>query len=295
MEKQQALDKMGQHNKCVKGCNMKTFKEKLHSGLCQELKIKNRLINKKSHFQKIEIFDTVAYGRVLALDGVVQVTEKDEYAYSEMMVHPAMQALSKKAKKILIIGGGDGAVAEEILKYNYIKSIDLVDIDKEVIDLSKKYFKKINNNSLINKKLNLFYEDAFNFINESKNSYDLIIADRPDPIGAGKSLYKTNFYKKIKNIMSDSSIAIFQSGVPFLQKKELNEVIKDIKKYFKYYGFYFTVVPSYIGGFMALVWASNNCDLFKKRNLSINKNIKTDYFNEEILNASFAVPNFIKK
>ena len=95
--------------------------------------------------------------------------------------------------------------------------------------------------------------------------------------------------------MSDSSIAIFQSGVPFLQKKELNEVIKDIKKYFKYYGFYFTVVPSYIGGFMALVWASNNCDLFKKRNLSINKNIKTDYFNEEILNASFAVPNFIKK
>ena len=274
---------------------MKTFKEKLHIGLNQEIKIKNRLINKKSNFQKIEIFDTLTYGRVLALDGVIQVTEKDEYAYSEMLVHPAMQALAKKAKKILIIGGGDGAVAEEVLKYNYVRKIDLVDIDKEVVDLSKKYFKKINNNSLVNKKLNLFYEDAFKFIDKNQNSYDLIIADRPDPIGAGKSLYKSNFYKKIKNIMSESSIAIFQSGVPFLQKKELQEVIRDIKKYFKYYGFYFTVVPSYIGGFMALVWASNNYDLFKKRNFVINNNIKTKYFNKEILNASFAVPNFLQK
>ncbi len=274
---------------------MKTFKEKLHIGLNQEIKIKNRLINKKSNFQKIEIFDTLTYGRVLALDGVIQVTEKDEYAYSEMLVHPAMQALTKKAKKILIIGGGDGAVAEEVLKYHYVRNIDLVDIDKEVVDLSKKYFKKINNNSLINKKLKLFYQDAFNFIDKNKNSYDLVIADRPDPIGAGKSLYKSNFYKKIKNVMSENSIAIFQSGVPFLQKKELNQVIKDIKKYFKYYGFYFTVVPSYIGGFMALVWASNNYDLFKKRNFFMDKNIKTEYFNKEILNASFAVPNFLKK
>ena len=274
---------------------MKTFKEKLHIGLNQEIKIKNRLINKKSNFQKIEIFDTLTYGRVLALDGVIQVTEKDEYAYSEMLVHPAMQALSKKSKKILIIGGGDGAVAEEVLKYHYVRNIDLVDIDKEVVDLSKKYFKKINNNSLINKKLSLFYEDAFKFIDKNQNSYDLIIADRPDPIGAGKSLYKSNFYKKIKDIMSESSIAIFQSGVPFLQKKELKEVIRDIKKYFKYYGFYFTVVPSYIGGFMALVWASNNYDLFKKRNFFMNKNIKTKYFNKEILNASFAVPDFLKK
>tara|TARA_B100000886_G_C20396498_1_gene480596 strand:- start:466 stop:1290 length:825 start_codon:yes stop_codon:yes gene_type:complete len=274
---------------------MKTFKEKLHKDLYQEIKIKKRLINKKSNFQKIEIFDTVTYGRVLALDGVIQITEKDEYSYSEMLVHPAMQALPKTAKRILIIGGGDGAVAEEVLKYNHTKSIDLVDIDKKVVDLSKKYFTKINKNSLINKKVNLFYEDAFNFIDNNQNLYDLVIADRPDPIGAGKSLFRSNFYKKINNIISDNSIAIFQSGVPFLQKKELNQVIKNIKKYFKYYGVYFTVVPSYIGGFMALAWASNSFDLFKKRNFSINKKIYTKYFNKEILMASFAVPNFLKK
>lgn len=274
---------------------MSTFKEKLHNGLYQEIEIKKRLVKKKSKFQNIEIFDTTTYGRVLALDGVIQITEKDEYAYSEMLVHPAMQTLAKKVKKVLIVGGGDGAVAEEVLKYNFIRSIDLVDIDKEVVDLSKIYFKKVNNNSLTNNKLNLFYNDAFNFIDKNKNLYDLIIADRPDPIGAGKSLFKSSFYKKISGSLSENSIAIFQSGVPFLQKKELKEVIKNIKKYFKYNGFYVTVVPSYIGGFMALVWASNSFDLSKKTNCYVSKKITTKYFNEEILNASFILPNFLKK
>ena len=273
---------------------MNTFKEKLHKGLYQGIEIKKILVNKKSKFQKIQIFDTIIYGRVLALDGVIQITEKDEYAYSEMLVHPAMQILSKKVRKVLIIGGGDGAVAEEVLKYKYINKIDLVDIDKEVVDLSKKYFKKINKNSLINKKLNLFYEDAFNFIDRSPNFYDLVIADRPDPIGAAESLYKSNFYKKIKNVMTENSIAIFQSGVPFLQKKELKEVIADIKKYFKYSGFFLTVVPSYIGGFMALVWGSNNYNLLKNNNVVTNKIIKTQYFNKDMLKASFAVPNFLR-
>ncbi len=271
------------------------FKESLYKGLCQEIKIKKIIVSQRSKYQKIDIFDTFTYGRVLALDGIVQITEKDEFAYSEMLVHPAMQSLSKKAKKILIVGGGDGAVAEEVLKYNYINNIDLVDIDRDVVELSKKYFKKINNGALNNKKLNLFYEDAFNFINNTENLYDLIIADRPDPIGAAKSLYKSIFYKKIKNIMSKNSIAIFQSGVPFLQKKELKEVTRDIKKYFKYSGFFLTVVPSYIGGYMALVWASNNNNLLKTKKNSINSKIKTTYFNKDILQSSFAIPNFIKE
>tara|TARA_E500000178_G_scaffold145407_1_gene145002 strand:- start:658 stop:1485 length:828 start_codon:yes stop_codon:yes gene_type:complete len=272
-----------------------TFKENLHKGLYQEIEIKKMIINKRSKFQNIEIFDTFTYGRVLALDGIVQITEKDESAYSEMLVHPAMQSLSKNAKHILIIGGGDGAVAEEVLKYTFIKNIDLVDIDKEVVELSKKYFKKINNYSLINKKLNIFYEDAFNFIDNSKSLYDLVIADRPDPVGAAKSLYKSNFYKKIRNIMSKNSLAIFQSGVPFLQKKELKKVTKDLKKYFNYSGVFLTVVPSYIGGYMALVWASNNNNLLKTKNNSLNSNVKTTYFNKDIMQASFAIPNFIKE
>ena len=101
-----------------------TFKEKLYRDLYLEIKIKKILINKKSKFQEIKIFDTQTYGRVLTLDGIIQITEKDEAAYSEMLVHPAIQCLSNKASNILIVGGGDGAVAEEILKYTFIKKID---------------------------------------------------------------------------------------------------------------------------------------------------------------------------
>ena len=269
------------------------FKEVLHIGLRQEVTVKKVLIDKKSKYQRIQILDTSVYGRILVLDGIIQVTEKDEAAYSEMLVHPAIQVL-KSPQNVLIIGGGDGAVAEEILKYNFIKKIDLVDIDKEVVKLSAKYFKKINKNSLNNRKVNIFFQDAFDFIAATKNKYDLIIADRPDPVGAGKSLFKEKFYKNVNNILMDEGIAIFQSGVPFLQKSETKEVLKYVNKTFKKNGVFLTVVPSYIGGYMALVWSSNKVDLKKNKLINRKAKIKTSYYNEEIRKGAFYSPNFLK-
>ena len=269
------------------------FRETLHEGLRQEIKIKKVLVDKKSKFQKIQIFDTLIYGRVLALDGIIQITEKDEAAYSEMLVHPPMQFLSDP-KEVLIIGGGDGAVAEEVLKYKFINKIDLVDIDEEVIKLSKKFFKKINKNSLINKRVNLYYEDAFNFISNSKKKYDLIIADRPDPVGAAKSLFKQKFYKNVKKVLHADGIAIFQSGVTFLQKSETKEVIKNVKKNFKKNGILLTVVPSYIGGFMTLVWCSSKIDMYRSKIIKNRSKVKTKYYNDEILKGALCSPNFIK-
>ena len=273
---------------------MKTFfKEFLHKGLKQEITIDKTLVDKKSRYQRIQIFDTPIYGRILVLDGIIQITEKDEAAYSEMLVHPAIQVL-KNPKEVLIIGGGDGAVAEEILKYNFVKKIDLVDIDKEVVKLSSKYLKKINKNSLSNKKINLFFQDAFDFIKYTKNKYDLIIADRPDPVGAGKSLFKESFYKNAKNILRDEGIAIFQSGVPFLQKSETKKVLKYVNKTFKKNGVLLTVVPSYIGGYMALVWSSNKVDMRRSKVIKRRIKIRTSYYNEDIRKGAFNLPNFLK-
>ena len=271
-----------------------SFREELHKGLVQEIKIKKNIVDTKSKFQRIQIFDTYTYGRVLALDGVVQVTEKDEAAYSEMLVHPGMN-LVKSPKKILIVGGGDGAVAEELLKHKCIETIDLVDIDPEVIRLSKRYFKKINHSSLTNNKVNIYNIDAFLFIQNIKKRYDLIIADRPDPIGAGKNLFKLKFYKNINKLLSNGGLAVFQSGVTYLQKNETKLVCKDIKRYFKFSGIMLTVVPSYIGGFMALVWASNKINIDEKINIKIKNNkVNTEYFNKDIFKSSLALPNFIK-
>ena len=270
------------------------FREVLHKGLIQEIKIKKSIVDKKSKFQRIQIFDSFTYGRVLALDGIIQITEKDESAYSEMLVHPAINKL-KNPKNILIIGGGDGAVAEELLKYNFIKKIDLVDIDKEVINLSKKYFKKVNKNSLVNKKVKIFIEDALFFTKKSQKKYDLVIADRPDPVGAGKNLFKYRFYENIKKILNPNGIVVFQSGVPFLQKKELKEVCNNVERIYRNSGIILTVVPSYIGGYMALVWASNRIKLGKDIKIKVKTKIKTDYYNSKVSSASFCIPNFIKK
>ncbi len=273
---------------------MKTiFKEILHNGLKQEITITKVIVETKSKYQKVQIFDTPIYGRVLVLDGIIQITEKDEAAYSEMLVHPAIQVL-KNPQKILIIGGGDGAVAEEVLKYNFVKRIDLVDIDEEVVKLSIKYLKKINKNSLKNKKVKIFFQDAFDFIANTKNKYDLIIADRPDPVGAGKSLFKEKFYKNVNKILSKEGIALFQSGVPFLQKSETKEVLKYTKKIFKKNGTLLTVVPSYIGGFMALVWSSNKVDMKKNKIIKRKIKINTLYYNEDIRKGAFYYPNFLK-
>tara|TARA_X000000950_G_scaffold281944_1_gene379710 strand:+ start:4561 stop:5397 length:837 start_codon:yes stop_codon:yes gene_type:complete len=269
------------------------FREKLHKGLVQEIKIRKSLVDKESKYQKIQIFDSYTYGRILALDGIIQITEKDESAYSEMLVHPAMNCLIGP-KNILIIGGGDGAVAEELLKYKFIERIDLVDIDIEVINLSKKYFKKVNNDSLNNKKVHIFDQDAYIFTSNSSMKYDLIIADRPDPVGAGKSLFKLKFYKNIKNLLKADGIAIFQSGVTFLQKKEIKEVIIKIKSVFENSGIILTVVPSYIGGHMTLVWASKKTRIDKLKKKKSLTRIKTDYFNLQISEASLSLPNFIK-
>ena len=268
------------------------FREKLHKGLVQEIKIRKSLVDKESKYQKIQIFDSYTYGRVLALDGIVQITEKDEAAYSEMLVHPAINLLGSP-KNILIIGGGDGAVAEELLKYKFIERIDLVDIDIEVINLSKKYFKKVNNDSLNNKKVHIFVQDAYIFTSNSSMKYDLIIADRPDPVGTGKSLFKLKFYKNIRNLMKADGMAIFQSGVTFLQKKEIKEVSIKIKSVFENSGIILTVVPSYIGGHMALVWASKKIRIDKVKKNKKLKKVKTDYFNLQISEASLSLPNFI--
>ncbi len=274
------------------------FKEYLHNGLVQKIKIKKVIVDINSTYQHIQIFDTYTFGKILVLDGIVQLTEKDEYAYSEMLAHTAIFSLNYP-KNILIIGGGDGAVAEEILKHKYISSVDLVDIDKKVIELSKKHFKKINNNSLTNKKVNIFDKDAYDFISSCKKKYDIIIADRPDPIGAAKVLFVNSFYKKISKILKEDGVAVFQSGVPFFQNKETKKNLKHIKNIFNYYGIIKTVVPSYIGGFMAIVWASNKTNINSNFN-NVEKRIKkykitTNYYNTEIHRSAFILPNFLKK
>ena len=273
---------------------MKIFTEDLYKKYNQNIAIEKKVVEKNSLYQNILIFDSKYFGRVMTLDKVVQITEHDHHGYSEMLTHVPILSHGN-IKKVLIIGGGDGAIAAEALKYKEIQEISICEIDEEVINLSKIYLKKINKGSLNNSRVNIIIKDASKLIENKdfKNYFDLIIADRPDPIGPGKNLFKIKFYENIKNILSERGIAVFQTGVPFFQGKELKITNQYLKNTFKLSGTYLTVVPTYIGGYMALTWASKKTDMSK--NISINKNLNTEYYTSDIHKASFILPNWIKK
>ena len=273
---------------------MKIFTEDLYKKYNQNIAIEKKVVEKNSLYQNILIFDSKYFGRVMTLDKVVQITEHDHHGYSEMLTHVPILSHGN-IKKVLIIGGGDGAIASEVLKYEEIEEISICEIDEEVINLSKIYLKKINKGSLNNSRVNIIIKDASKLIENKdfKNYFDLIIADRPDPIGPGKNLFKIKFYENIKNILSERGIAVFQTGVPFFQGKELKITNQYLKNTFKLSGTYLTVVPTYIGGYMALTWASKKTDMSK--NISMNKNLNTEYYTSDIHRASFILPNWLKK
>jgi len=165
----------------------------------------------KSKFQKIEIFKTKEFGDVLVLDGLVQLSTKYEYIYHEMLVHPAF-IYHNNPQIILIIGGGDGGVLREVLKYR-VKEVYLVDIDKKVIEVSQKYLPSVSLNSFKDKRLKIFYEDAFDFVKRYKNYFDIIIDDITDDIGSPFSLWKKSFYKDVSNALKSEGIFAVQTGL----------------------------------------------------------------------------------
>src|SRR3569623_1418061 len=232
-------------------------KERLNKGYAQTMDVTKTLADEKSRYQRIRIFDTVSNGRVMTLDDIVQITSRDESAYADMLTHlPILE--HGKVERVMIVGGGDLSIADEALKHKSVKEVVLVDIDGRVIELCKKHFAEINAKAFKDKRLKLEVADAFEYLGrkEAKNCFDLIIADRPDPVGPGKALFGETFYDRVRGALKKGGYATFQTGVPFYQPWEITEALEELNRFFPRSGLYLTVVPTYIGGFMALSWAS---------------------------------------
>jgi spermidine synthase len=278
-------------------------RERLHKGYAQTMDVTRVLADEKSRYQHIRIFDTVANGRVMTLDDIVQITSRDESAYADMLTHLPMLEHGR-VERVLIVGGGDLSIAEEALKHASVKEVVLADIDGRVIKLCKTHFGSINAKAFRDKRLTLEVADAFEYLGrtQSRNRFDLIIADRPDPVGPGKALFGETFYDRIKGALKPGGYATFQTGVPFYQPWEITEALKDLARFFPRSGLYLSVVPTYIGGFMALSWATKGgkrlgtpAGIRKAKAAYKRLKLKTDYYNPEIHAAAFALPNWIKK
>ena len=281
----------------------KMFTERLHKGYAQTIELSGALLaDEKSRYQHIRIFDTAANGRVLVLDDIVQLTTRDESAYAEMLTHlPLLE--HEGAARVMIVGGGDLSIADEALKHKGVKEVVLVDIDGRVVELCREHFAAINAKAFADRRLKIEIADAFEYLGreQSRGRFDLIIADRPDPVGPGNALFGETFYERVKSALTPGGFATFQTGVPFYQPQEITDALAELRASFPQCGLYLTVVPSYIGGFMALAWAGNGkrlgtaAGLKRARAAFARAKLKTDYYNSEIHAAAFALPEWIKR
>ena len=266
------------------------------------MELTGAIAEERSRYQQIKIFDTVANGRVMVLDDIVQITTRDESAYAEMLTHlPLLE--HGRCGRVMIVGGGDLSIADEALKHRFVKEVVLVDIDGRVVELCREHFGALNAKAFKDKRLSIEIADAFEYLGRknAKARFDLIVADRPDPVGPGKALFGDNFYARVKNALRPGGFATFQTGVPFYQPWEITEALNDLASYFPQSGLYLTVVPSYVGGFMALSWAGMEKPLGTPAGIRraaarfAKAKLKTDYYNPDVHAAAFALPEWIKK
>ncbi|MEZ5826223.1 MAG: polyamine aminopropyltransferase [Geminicoccaceae bacterium] len=244
---------------------MDWFSETLYPAWQQRLGIEEVLYHDKTEHQDLIVFRSRAWGTVLALDGVVQTTTGDEWAYHEMLVHPAMIAHGR-ARSVCIVGGGDGGTLREVVKHFSVNRIVKAELDPGVIEFCKQHLPGLSDGAFDDPRLELRFGDAAIYMAEDDEKFDVIIVDSTDPQGPGAALFTEEFYANCRRKLNEGGIMITQCGVPSVQPEELGMTQgRQRAAGFSDVSFYLTCVPTYVGGMMALGWASDDATRRKVR------------------------------
>jgi len=272
------------------------FQDKYSINTILNIKIKETLFKGRSNYQRIEILDSYDFGRILVLDGIVNVTEKDEFIYHEMMVHVPLFTHSNP-KKALVIGGGDGGIVRELSKHPQLNQIDLVEIDPMVVDKCKEFLPSVSV-GFKESHLNVYFEDGAQFVKNKENFYDVIIIDSSDPVGTGKKLFQRNFYKNCFRALKEEGILTAQSETPTFEEelRIMKSMYTKLHRIFPIVKLFTAYVPSYTCGIWCFIICSRKCDPLKNFQVKRYKKVrlKNRYYNADIHRASFALPNFLK-
>ncbi|MGP6487948.1 polyamine aminopropyltransferase [Duffyella gerundensis] len=271
--------------------------ETLHPGFGQYFTVDDVLYREKTAHQDLIIFQNAAFGRVMALDGVVQTTERDEFIYHEMMTHVPLLAHGA-AKKVLIIGGGDGAMLREVARHTAIEQITMVEIDAGVVTFCKQYLPNHSAGAYDDPRFNLVIDDGVNFVTQTDEKFDVIISDCTDPVGPGESLFTSEFYAGCKRVLNENGIFVAQNGVCFLQQDEALNSHRKLSHYFSDVSFYQAAIPTYYGGIMTFAWASDNPALRQLDTATLQHRftaagLNCCYYNAAIHTGSFALPQYL--
>ncbi|MBE6853914.1 MAG: polyamine aminopropyltransferase [Ruminococcus sp.] len=261
------------------------------------LKVDRQLATCQSDFQRIDIFESKEFGRILTLDGYLMVTEKDEYIYHEMITHIPL-ATNPDIRKVLVVGGGDGGTVRELARYKHIEKIDMVEIDEKVVELCKEYLPTLSC-SLDDERVTIYYEDGMKFVRNTPDSnYDLIIVDSTDPFGVGEGLFTKEFYGNCFRSLTDDGILVNQHESTFYDSyaNSMKRAHSRIKDFFSTALVYQAHIPTYPSGHWLFGFASKKFD--PRRDLKAewwnSLGLVTKYYNTILHTGCFAIPNNVR-
>ena len=247
--------------------------------------------------QHLVIFENGLFGRMMALDGITQVTERDEFIYHEMMTHVPILAHGA-AKRVLIIGGGDGGILREVIRHRSVEHVTMVEIDPAVTDFCKKQLPQISAGAFDDPRLNLVFADGAKFVEDTDESYDVVIVDSTDPIGPGEVLFREEFYRAARARLTPGGVIVTQNGVPFMQSDELQGTMEKFRRLFKVASCYLATIPTYVGGPMAMGWGTDDetlksVPLAELESRYADAGLATRYYTPEVHKAAFALPRYV--
>jgi len=267
----------------------------LWPGQAMSLKVEEVLYHGRSDFQDVLVFKSANHGNVLVLDGVIQVTERDEFAYQEMMAHIPLFA-HPKPEKVLVIGGGDGGILREIAKHPGVKEIFICEIDGDVIKYSKQFLPSLAK-GFDDPRVTTKVMDGAKFMDENQASFDVIITDSSDPIGPASVLFETPFYSAMHKSLRDGGIVCTQGESMWLHLDLIEPLVSAISKFFTTVEYAYTSIPTYPSGQIGFIIAGKNCGSVKvPATVPTDEQLETmKYYSSDIHKASFVLPRFAEK
>ena len=293
-----ARDRLQHHDKKSLNTHVKSkhvklienwFSERYSENLELSFRVKDLLLSVRTDYQRIDVFDTYDFGKLLTIDGTVQMTEYDEFVYHEMITSiPAVHMKGTEGGRVLIIGGGDGGTARRLLDIGF-KDITNVEIDNHVVEVSKRFFPELAS-VFSEKSVKLIIGDGIEYVKNTKEKFDLVIVDSTDPEGPAEGLFRKEFYQNISRVLSDGGIVVTQSGSPYYQPHALKMAVSGMKNVFKEVRTYVAFIPTYPSGLWSFTMGGTSLKLNSQRKVPDGK-----YYNSDIQEGCQKLPEFVKK
>lgn len=268
------------------------FTEELHPYYRKGIRIKRVLADERTQYQHLQVVETEFFGNAMILDGIIQLTERDNMGYHEMIVHVPMLAVGEP-KRVLIVGGGDGGSLQQVLRYPSVQEAVVCELDQRVVDLSREYFAASFGDPWADPRAKLLVRDAFGYLEENPGQFDVIISDTTDPIGMAERLFSDEFYKLMVRALAPGGAAATQCEQPFFDTELIKTIYRSAKALTRNPAYYYANIPTYPGGGIGFMYVSDT---------PWANGLKTsyppggnNYLNPDIHKAAFALPEFFRK